>query len=104
MLILLLMTVYFVVFSVRASLLPPQGAEGVSVPNSSEDPLYDQLSSVASAGYHPTHRLLVPGGMDICRLSEPRQEVGSHRCGLHARWAAVQHVSAGSLGLHDGCW
>lgn len=97
-------TIYFTMFSDRASLVPPQGAEGVSVPNSPEDPLYDQLPSVAPAGYHPAHRLLVPGGLDICCLSEPRQEVGSHRCGLHARWAAVQHVSAGSLGLHDGCW
>lgn len=80
----------------------PQGAEGVPVQDSPEDPLHDQLEGAASAGHHPAHRLLVPGGVDICRLSEPRQEVGSHRRGLHARRAAVQHVPAGSLGLHDG--
>lgn len=83
--------------------MPPQGAEGVPVPYSSENPLYDKLASVASAGHHPAHRLLVPGGLDICRLSEPGQEVGSDRRGLHSRRAAVQHVPAGSLGLHDGC-
>lgn len=61
-----------------SSLPLPQGAEGLSVPNCPEDPLHDQLSSAAPAGYHPAHRVLVPGCLDICRLSEPRQEVGAH--------------------------
>lgn len=81
----------------------PQGSEGVLVPYSTEDSLYDQLAGVASAGHHPAHRVLVPGGLDICRLSAPRQEAGTYRGGLHPGQAAVQHVPLGSLGLHDGC-
>lgn len=88
----------------QCELVPPQGAEGVPVSYSPEDPLYDQLASATSAGHHSAHRLLVPGGLDICCLSKPGQEVGSHRGGLHAQWAAVQHVPPGSLGLYDGCW
>lgn len=79
-----------------------QGAEGVPVPHGAEDPLHDQLASAAAAGHHPAHRLLVPGGLDFRRLPEPGPEVGSDRRGLHARRAAVQHVPAGPLGLHDG--
>lgn len=57
---------------------PPQGVEGVPVPHGPENPLHDQLASAASAGHHPAHCLLVPGGLDICRLSECGQEDGSH--------------------------
>ena len=91
-----MMTVYF-------HNVPPQGTEGVPLQDSPKDPLHDQLAGAASAGHHPAHRLLVPGGLDVRGLPEPGQEVGAHRRGLHARRAAVQHVPAGSLGLHDGC-
>lgn len=80
-----------------------QSPEGVPVQDGPEDSLHDQLESDAPAGHHPPHRLLVPGGVDVCRLSESRQDGRSNRRGLHPRWSAVRHVPAGPLGLHDGC-
>lgn len=47
---------------------------------------------------------MVPGGLDLRRVPEPRAESGPDCCRPHPRGAAVQHVSAGSMGLHDGCW
>lgn len=67
---------FFVHF--QTELLSSQGAEGIPVPYSSEDPLYDQLASFTPTGHHSAHCLLVSGGLDICCLSEPGQEVGTH--------------------------
>lgn len=47
---------------------------------------------------------MVPGGLDLRRVPEPRAESGPDHRRPHPRGAAVQHVSAGPMGLHDGCW
>lgn len=89
------------------SLLPAssaQGAEGVPVPDGPEDALHDQLARPAAACRHPAGGALVPGGLDVSRVSEPRAEPGTDRSRTHPRRTAVQHVSAGPMGLHDGCW
>lgn len=37
---------------------------------------------------------MVPGGLDLLRVPEPRAEPGSDHRRPHIRGAAVQHVSA----------
>lgn len=80
-----------------------QGAEGVPVPHGPEDALHDQLAGPAAAGGDSAGGALVPGGLDLRRVPEPRAESGPDRSRTHPRGAAVQHVSAGPMGLHDGC-
>lgn len=46
---------------------------------------------------------MVPGGLDLRCVPEPRAESGPDRGRTHPRGAAVQHVPAGPMGLHDGC-
>lgn len=79
-----------------------QGSEGVPVSHRSADPLHDQLEGSVPLVHHSPDRALVPGGLDVGRVSEPRLALGTDHCRLHSRRSAVQHVSAGSLGLHDG--
>lgn len=79
-----------------------QGAEGVPVPHRPEDPLHDQLEGSEAAAGHPTGRLVVLGGVDLGRVPEPRAEPGSDHSRTHTGGAAVQRVSAGQMGLHDG--
>lgn len=79
-----------------------QGAEGVPVPHCTEDPLHDQLEGSEAAAGHPAGRLVVPGGVDVGCVPEPRAEPGPDHGRTHSRGAAVQHVSAGHMGLHDG--
>lgn len=47
---------------------------------------------------------MVLGGLDFLRVPESGAEPGSHRRRTHPRGTAVQHVSAGPMGLHDGTW
>lgn len=49
-----------------------QGVEGVPVTYGPADPLHDQLPCPASAGCHFAGCSLVPGGLDLGRVSEPR--------------------------------
>lgn len=80
-----------------------QGAKGVPVPHRPEDALHDQLAGAAATAGHSAGGAVVPGGLDRRRVPEPRAESGPDCSGTHPRKAAVQHVSAGPLGLHDGC-
>ena len=82
--------------------LRPQGPEGVPVAHGAARPVHDQLAGAASAGHHHAGGLLVPGGLDLRRVPAPGPPGGPHPRGLHPRPAAVQHVSDGPLGLHDG--
>lgn len=79
-----------------------QGVKSVPVPHGPEDTLHDQLAGPAAAASHSAGGAVVPGGLDVLRVPESGAESGSHRCGSHSRGAAVQHVSAGPMGLHDG--
>lgn len=47
---------------------------------------------------------MVPGSLDLRCVPEPRAESGPDISRPHPRGAAIQHVSAGPMGLHDGCW
>lgn len=79
-----------------------QGAEGVPVPHGAEEPVHDQLEGAQAAAGHPAGGPVVPGGVDVGRVPEPRAEPGPDRSRTHSGGAAVQHVSAGQMGLHDG--
>lgn len=79
-----------------------QGAEGVPVPHRSEDPVHDQLEGPEAAAGHPAGRLVVLGGVDVGCVPEPRAEPRPDHSRTHSGGAAVQHVSAGQMGLHDG--
>lgn len=83
---------------------PVQGAEGVPVAYGPADPLHDQLPCTASAGCHIARGALVPGGLDLGRVPEPRDPSRPGGRRRDSRGSAVQHVQARPLGLHDGCW
>lgn len=83
---------------------PVQGVEGVPVTYGPAHPLHDQLPCSAFAQCHIACSALVPGGLDLICLSEPRFPSWTHRRGRNARGSAVQYVHSRPLGLHDGCW
>lgn len=80
-----------------------QGVEGVPIPHGPEDALHDQLAGSAAAGGDSAGGAVVPGGLDVRRVPDPRAESGPDLHRPHPRGAAVQHVSAGPMGLHDVC-
>lgn len=80
-----------------------QGVKGVPVPHRPADALHDQLAGPAAAAGDSPGGAVVPGGVDLRRVPEPRAESGPDHSRTHPRWAAVQHVPAGPMGLHDGC-
>lgn len=82
--------------------LRSQGVKGVPVPHRPEDALHDQLAGPAAASGDPGGGAVVPGGLDLLGVPEPPAEPGRDHCRPHAGGPAVQHVSAGSMGLHDG--
>lgn len=47
-----------------------QGAESVPVPYGPKDPIHDQLAGAASAGGHSAGGAVVPGGLDLSRVSD----------------------------------
>lgn len=79
-----------------------QGAEGVPVPHRPEDPVPDQLEGSEAAAGHPAGRPVVLGGLDVGCVPEPGAEPRPDHGRTHSGGAAVQHVSAGQMGLHDG--
>lgn len=79
-----------------------QGAEGVPVPHRTEEPVHDQLEGSEAAAGHLAGRLVVLGGVDVGCVPEPRAEPCPDHSRTHSGRAAVQHVSDGQMGLHDG--
>lgn len=81
-----------------------QGVKGVPVPHGPKDALYDQLAGPAAAAGDSASGAVVPGGLDLRCVPEPRAESGSDISRPHSRGPAVQHVFAGPMGLYDGYW
>lgn len=92
--------------AIAVLLLAPlsQGPDGLPVPHGPEDTIYDELAGPAAAGSDSFGGAVVPVGLDLSRVPESRAEPCSYHSGPHARRTAVQHVSAGPMGLHDGSW
>lgn len=90
--------------TIPCSSLSLQGAEGVPVPHGPKDAVHDQLAGPATAGGDSGGGVVVLGGLDLCCVPESRAESGPHCCRPHPRGTAIQYVSAGPMGLHDGCW
>ena len=66
-----------------SSLTFSQGVKGVPVPHSPEDTVHDQLARRAAAGGDSPGGAVVPGGLDLSRVPEPRAESGPDRCRPH---------------------
>lgn len=83
-------------------MLPSQSINGLPVTHGPEDAIYDQLAGSAAVGSDSLGGALVSGGLDLGCVPEPASEPSSYHDGPDPRRPAVQHVSAGPMGLHDG--